>query len=784
MIGIMDGKGPLGNHPFPTTRVGDVDLPELPPGWMVFFDTEGSGLYRDGDPIPASNRSAQPEARVSVVSLTFRWPNPDGTPGETRDFAWPFDQGPLIGKPGTPIKDPITGVCTFKPIDAADQQRMLDNASKALGRTVTLAEAAPNLPASVYVALIGWLDRRDLLSAHNAKHDFHTLAAGLRAGAGGDSSIPDGYAAWDVDSEPGRWRLGEFQPLHRLEPTNEPVKIRRRVYCTMIVQKQLIAPLEPAALKATARRLWGDDSTAEEEALKVELSKQGTGLTKRYDLLPWCGAMGAYAAADTSLGYRLYEYQIAVEEQGAVLPNYPELLQAETNLMVNLYRMERRAVAYAVDRSFEEGKRMRALNVELAARMPFNPAKPTEAKRFYFGPICPNGGDPTKSVGFFCPKTCPKCAGKNGLGLEPTNRTEKTQAPQLDIEELRKLGREEQPWAREYALWTKRRNSDSKWYTGWAARTGRDGRIRTSFKQCKNDKERAGAAEGGTKSGRLAVGRWQCQAIPHGKLIPEGATPVRELIGNTPAGAEVVRYDGRREITKVPRTLFEHDLAAGEVRVVTVISGSIKFWDALDAGMDMHGLNCKALFGVTEDHPDWDSLRSAAKRGTFGIIYLGGVKAIHTQMEAASGLKFSQQAVADARANFWAENPEIKKFSDRAVKQVTRWMGGPGYLRMLDGWRRWYALDEKTVSAPNQVIQGNLARAMIYWMAAVEREVPGCLLLQIHDSLVTEHDDTPEGAAEAQKVSEIGQRVFQEYFNVRGRVMDFGIKPERWDKKS
>lgn len=773
--------------PFPLTRVGNDYLPELPSGWPVYFDTEGSGLYGDGDPIPAGSRPAQPEARVSVVSLSFRWPNEDGTPGDVVDFAWPFDQGPLIGKPGTPIKDPVTGVCTFKPIDAADQTRMLAAASKTLGRTITIEDAAPNLPVEDYVQLISWLDHRDFLLAHNAKHDFHTLRYGLRAGAGGNPNVPDGYAAWDADSEPGQWRLGEFQKLHMLEPTLEPLTVsatRRRVYCTFVVQKQLIAPLEPAALKKTGRRLWGDDATAEEEALKVELSKQGTGLTKRYDLLPWCGAMGQYAAKDTNLGFRLYEYQVACEEQGAVLPNYTELRDAENNLTVNLYRMERRAVAYDSTRSALEGENLRRLNAELADSMPFNPAKPAEAKRFYFGPLCPNGGDPTASIGFFCPKDCQFCEGKNGLGLEPTNRTEKTKAPQLDIEELRKLGREERPWAREYAAWTKRRNSDSKWYTGWSARTGRDGRIRTSFKQCKNDLERPGGAEGGAKSGRLAVGRWQAQAIPHGKLIPEGATPVRDLIGRIHAGSEVVRYDGRREVTPVPRTLFEHDLSAGEVRVVTVISGSTKFWDALDAGMDMHALNCKSLFGVTEDHPDWDSLRTAAKRGTFGIIYLGGVKAIHTQMEAASGMKFSQQAVADARTNFWNENPEIKRFSDQAVRQVTRWQGGPGYLRMLDGWRRWYALDEKTVSAPNQVIQGNLARAMIYWMAAVEREVPGCLLLQIHDSLVTEHDDTPEGAAEAQKVSDIGQRVFQEYFNVRGRVMDFGIKPKRWDQSA
>lgn len=774
-----------------TTRVGDELLPDLPAGWPTYWDTEGSGLAVDGEPFTVGSRPAHPEARVSAVSVTFRWPNADGTPGELEDFAWPFDQGPVIGKPGTPIKDPVTDIVTFKPIDAADQAKILAQHSKVLGYTVTPEMAMPNLHPDEYGALVMWLDERDNLAAHNSVHDMHQMRVGLRADAGGFGG-PEGLWAWDPDSEPGSLRRsiesGEHVRLHMMEPTLEPLKhakTRRNIWCTMVVQKQVVDPLQPAALKPTSRRLWGDDSTEEEAALADELKRQGVGLTKRYDLLPWCGAVGRYAAADTHLGYLLWEYQENVGEEG-LIPKYHFLVNTEMELRTTLYRMERRGVAYDARASFEEGERMRAINAEAARSLPFNPAKPNEAKRFYFGPRCVNA--PLKLVGdqdvpLFCPKSCTQCGGKNGMGLEPSERTP-TGLPKLDIDEVRRLQENGHPYSVEYYAWTKRRSADSKWYTKWAARVGRDGRIRTSFKQCKNDRERAGAAEGGTKSGRLAVGRWQCQAIPHGKLIPEGAKPVRPMIGNVEAGTEVVRYDGRREITPVKRVQFEHDLSAGEVRVVTVISGSTKFWDALDAGMDMHALNCKALFGVDESHPDWDSLRTAAKRGTFGIIYLGGVKAIQTQMEAASGLRMKTADVQKAKDNFWAENPEIKRFSDTAVQKVTRWMGGPGYLKMLDGWRRWYALDEKTVSAPNQVIQGNLARAMIYWMSAVEREVPGCLLLQIHDSLVTEHDDTPEGHAEAQRVSEIGQRVFQEYFNVRGRVMDFGISPDRWDKKS
>ena len=793
-----------------STRVGNDVLPDLPPGWPVAWDTEGSGLHVDGEPFTSSNKPAHPEARVSAVSVSFRWPemkySEDGTrkfwgPGKLVDFAWPFDQGPVLGKPGTPVKDPVTGIVSFKPIDRADQNRMLTAASKTLGYTVTPEMAMPNLHPDHYGALVLWLDARDNLAAHNSVHDMHQMRVGLRADAGGFGG-PEGLWAWDPDTEPGSLAKaienGEKPKLHMMEPTLQPLEHadrRRTIWCTMVVQKQIVDPLELAALKQTARRLWGLDAAEEEEALKAELAKQGTGLTKRYDLLPWCGAVGAYAAADTNLCFRVWEYQHRVGGEGTV-PKFWELVNTEMELRTTLYRMERRGVAYDVAASFAEGERMRRINDEAARHFPFDPSKPAQAKRWFFGPVCSvdqgraaiRAGKSVADLGddylpTLCAKGCPECGGKNGLGLEPTHRTEKTKAPQLNIEELRKLMGEGRPFAKDYYDWTKRRNADSKWYTGWAARTGRDGRIRTSFKQCRNDFERPGMGGGGTVSGRLAVGRWQAQAIPHGHLIPDGAKPVRPMIGNIPAGTMLVRWDGKEYETPVPRFQAEHDLSAGEIRVVTVIAGVKSLWDALDGGLDTHAMNAKALFGIDETHPNFKELRSAAKRGTFGILYGGGVKAVHEQIEAASGMKFSQKAVAEARDRFFETYPEFLELTRQAENKVTRWKGGCGYLKMLDGWRRWYGLNEKTNSAVNQIIQGNLARAMIYWMNEVERQIPGCLLLQIHDSLVTEHDDTPEGRAEAQRVSDIGQKIFQDYFNVRGRVMDFGIAPDRWDEK-
>lgn len=778
----------------PTTRVGDVELPELPRGWFVYVDTEGSGIHADGEPFAVGNRPAAPPARLSVVSLTFRqpvWNEKTGEwyEGDLIDYAWPFDQGPILGKPGHPVKDPETGIITFRPIDETDQAKLLARMSAVYGYQVTPEMACPNLSAADYVSLIEWIDRRDYLGFHNSKHDMHQFRSGLRAGAGGNPDIPEGYAAWDPDSEPGTWERHIPQRIGMMAPSGKelqiPGNVRRRIWDTQLIQKQLIDPLEPAALKPTARRLWGNDAADEEVALQAELKKLGVGMTKRYDLLPWCGAIGKYAAADTRLGYDLKVYQFACAEEGAVPPRFWELAEKEHQLRTTLYRMERRGVPYAKDESFAEAKRAQAANDILAVQMPFDPNKLAQSKRFYFGPVCATAqnrfdkavaedGNATRAWQiFFCDRDCPECGGRNGNGYEPTNRTT-TGLPQLNIAEVWRLQAEQAPWSNEYLLFTKRKSAISKWYIGWAARVGSDGRLRTSFRQTKMDRERPGQDEGGTKSGRLAVTRWQAQAIPHGGLIPEGSAPVRPFILDIPG------YKG-----------YEHDLATGEVRVVAVVAGSHKLWDAIENGADLHAMNAEAFFGVTpENTPDPDvykGYRTAAKKGTFGTLYGGGPKALKTQMEEATGRNVPMHEAAEAIRAFYAIYPELKRTTDQATAKVTRWQGGPGFLTMLDGWRRWYAVDEKTNSAFNQVIQGNLARAMINWMISVEIEVPDCLLLQIHDSLVTIHPDTPEGEAQARLVSEIGEREFRRYFKPAtdraGREMAWGIEPERWDSK-
>lgn len=555
---------------------------------------------------------------------------------------------------------------------------------------------------------------------------------------------------------------------------------------------------------------------------------------------PSIGAVGIYAAADTRRTLMVFEYQRDRIENGAVLEGYERLEEKEHQLRTTLYRMEKRGVPYDVEGSKAEGERMRSLNREAVTLFPFDVTKPNAAKRFYFGPVCSQANraielakyEVTKAFAAaslaervaneaeaacvpgkngrilkkhsnaalsarskatkalmvaeelaaevdrqealqklgspgMCPSECPECGGLNGLGIEPLSRTD-TGLPQLDELGIQHLEHVGAPLATEYRDYKKRQKAGNDWYTNWAAKTGPDGFIRTDYRQTVQQADKPGrGSDGGVKSGRLSCTRWGALQIPKKDLIPRDAVPVRQFIGNEPD------YE-----------LYGHDLETGEFRVAVVIAGIYRLWDALDAGLDIHKENAKNLFKVSEEHPRFKSYRQTGKTGTFCILYGGGPGALKDQLEAKMGEPISMARAKSIRDGFFITYPEFKRTIEAATRKVDRQQGGAGFLTMLDGWQRWYSINEKTNSAFNQVIQGNLARACIEWMLEVERRLPGVLLLQIHDELITRHRKGPKGLAEAELVSKIGNEVFERYFQLpqRGnRIMNFGISPEPWN---
>ena len=710
------------------TRVGSVMLPELPPDWPVAFDYETSGLYRDGDSGTKTGPAAPP-AWPSALALA--WFDPET--GELVSHAFPFDQGKIGGKPGRAIRDPKTGRQSFSTI------------------VETLDFDNPNLEPLWYEAVMQWLSRRRYLVAHNAKFDMMVANMGLRKDAGGFGG-EQGIGAVELD-----------QP-------------ETYIYDTMLSQ-MLLAPLEMPSLKPTAKRLWGEDETEELEALKKGLKANGVGLGKRYDLVDW-PILGKYAAKDAELTIRLHQIQIEAEELEAdIPPNYSQLLDDELDTMRVLYRMEKRGLPFLKEEGLEVADELRKYAVELAARMPFDPSKVVQAKRFYYGWNCSAARSRTKVDGerweqwnwsaFFCGKDCAECEGKNGLGLEPISRTEKTDQPQLNQAEIDRLTKDNQPWAKEFSEYVACMSAIAKWYEGWSLRVGADGRLRPVFKQGKQQADRAGGRDGGTKTGRLAVERVQIQAVPRRTHLPIEAPHPKKLIR-----------------PREGKVLWESDLPAGEMRIVTVMSNCNAMWDILETGGDMHGLVCQQSFGLTPDHPDFKLYRQVSKCIGFGTVFQSGPQTLCDQVYQQSGVKFKVQEMKDFIADFRAKFPEIQQLSDLAVAKADQWRG-LGYVTLINGKNRWFEPHERVATcAMSSIIQGSLAETMKLAMRRVDKAYPGIMVNQVHDSIWVEVDDNAEGEALAWAVAKMVQDTYEETFDVRERPrMKFPVTPERLDLK-
>lgn len=709
------------------TMVGDVLLPDLPPGTPVSWDTETSGLFVDGDPGTATQYGA-PRARMSMVSVAWK----DPKTGEIISHAWPFDQGPIIGKQGRPRRDPDTGRQYF---DLIDQKT--HDAICAKFPEYTPEEICFNYSADEYRALMEWLAQRDLLVAHNGKFDQHIGRAGMRRGAGGNVAVPEGLHAIDL-SATCNWERS-WMRLDRT-PHHPP---QRRVYDTQLVQV-LIDPKESTALKPTSARLRGEDQTEAQEAVKAALKLLGVGLGKRYDLIP-TPINRLYAAKDAEQTLWLYYWQQACAEEGAIPPVFDFLVALELDLMQVLYRMEKKGCPYNREESLQASEVLRAKMDEIAAKLPFNPRKPAEPKHYYFGKV-----------------------EEGGMGLIPTEVTEKKREAKLDAAEVRKLAGEQRPFAHELEEFTHCKSAISKWYDGWGLKVGEDGRLRANFRQGRIEADRPGQSSGGAISGRLSVERFQSQAAPRSVNLPVEVPSPKGLI-KPPTGS------GKR--------VWEADLPNGEVRIVTALSNCKPLWDIIDRGGDMHSQTCELMFKVTKDNPDFKRYRQASKATTFGSIFEAGAETLQEQMYQQTGIRFPLADVKMFIDTFRKNFPEIKRMSNGAIKKGDPHTG-LGYVTLVNGRRRHFHWSERIYTAAlSACVQGGLAEVCKEWMIRVDQEEPGILINQVHDSLMVEVDDTPEGEAQAQRVAKIGQQVYEKAFSLRGRHMPFPMEAEPYDSK-
>lgn len=534
-----------------------------------------------------------------------------------------------------------------------------------------LDEDARNLSVDAYKRMVRELSRMNLVF-HNAKFDMHMFRTGLR-GVEVDTAIDlEDAFMWD----------------------------------TMSAQK-VIDPKFPTALKETGVRLhlgrelgvkegMEDD---EAEALKPWLGpKQGKFQDPRYDLVPW-SIMGPYAGMDAALTLLLLEWQWREMED---MPYNGVHVRREKDLMTVLYRMETRGVGFDIATGNRMEKLIEEARGEVASRLPFDPT-PNNARKYFFGDV-----------------------EQGGLGHMPFSDklTDKKKEPQVDDEVITRLASEEwegQAVAKVYQEHEGLKSANAKWYSPWPAMTGMDGRIRTTYNQVN------------VVSGRLAVSRFQSQAIPHNYQLPkvEGLVGVRDLFVEyleCPCGCGLLE-------------MWEFDVSQAEIRIATAKAQCRPMLDGFEAGLDSHTIATKLMFGerlVDEgyegrefEHPSWEQWRQVGKRCNLGILYGAGAKVIQEQL-----LKFANMRVPIKQVSAWISDwkaafPQMTErlhlLEDMAVNV--------GYVRLVNGKMRHFSPYEELHKAFNQEIQGSLAEVMKDIMIHVENVYPDMLLLQTHDSL-------------------------------------------------
>ena len=223
-----------------------------------------------------------------------------------------------------------------------------------------------------------------------------------------------------------------------------------------------------------------------------------------------------------------------------------------------------------------------------------------------------------------------------------------------------------------------------------------------------------------------------------------------------------VRSEEGRELRKafIPRrdgnVLISADYSQIELRILAHVTGEEVLIDAFRNNEDIHRKTASLLLGIIPSLVSHEQ-RAIAKTVNFGIIYGQGAFSLSQQ------LHISAREAGEFIDNYFLTYPRIKRYMDSAVALARE----KGYVETLYGRRRYLPeinsdnrqmrsfAERIAINAPIQGTAADLIKiAMINIMKKIDNnEIPGMLLLQVHDELVLEASEKDAGKVlEAVKV--------------------------------
>ena len=211
---------------------------------------------------------------------------------------------------------------------------------------------------------------------------------------------------------------------------------------------------------------------------------------------------------------------------------------------------------------------------------------------------------------------------------------------------------------------------------------------------------------------------------------------------NIPVRSEEGRRIREAFIAEEGKVLLSLDYSQIELRILADIAGIDALKEAFREGKDIHALTAAEMFNVPLENMD-PMVRRQAKAINFGVIY--GISGFGL----ARNLRIPRKEAQGFIDRYFERFPGIRTYMDDTVKFAT----DHGYVQTLFG--RKIHTSEIGAKGPkasfakraaiNAPIQGTAAdvirRAMVRMPAAIA-DLPAKMLLQVHDELIFEVDES------------------------------------------
>ncbi len=205
---------------------------------------------------------------------------------------------------------------------------------------------------------------------------------------------------------------------------------------------------------------------------------------------------------------------------------------------------------------------------------------------------------------------------------------------------------------------------------------------------------------------------------------------------NIPIKTELGRAIRKAFVAQEGYKLVSFDYSQIELRLAAILSGDKALIEIFKEGRDVHTEVAARVFGVRADGVDYEQ-RRRAKVINFGILYGMGVTAL--QQSLGTNRKDAQEFYNQ----YFEAFPRLAAYLDEVKGQAAR----VGYTQTFFGRRRYMdgihsaipyvraAAERMAINAP---LQGTSADIIKLAMIEIDKQVPGTLLLQVHDELVLE----------------------------------------------